>query len=46
MAGMEIETDTEKIVEAEIANNANQIEFSEVVEPQTEQATPDFMTEG
>ena len=38
-------TDTEKIVEAEIANNANQIEFEEVVEPQTEQATPDFMKE-
>ena len=32
-------------VEEEIANNANQIEFSEVVEPQTEQATPDFMKE-
>ena len=30
----------------EIANNANQIEFSDVVEPQTEQATPEFMTEG
>ena len=29
----------------EIANNANQIEFSEVVEPQDEQATPDFMKE-
>ena len=29
----------------EIANNANQIEFSEVVEPQNEQATPDFMKE-
>ena len=29
----------------EIANNANQIEFSEVVEPQEEQATPDFMKE-
>ena len=29
----------------EIENNANQIEFSEVVEPQTEQATPDFMKE-
>ena len=29
----------------EIANNANQIEFSDVVEPQTEQATPDFMNE-
>ena len=43
LSGMEIETDTEKIVEAEIANNANQIEFSEVVEPQDEQATPEFM---
>lgn len=29
----------------EIENNANQIEFSEVVEPQDEQATPDFMEE-
>ena len=29
----------------EIANNANQIEFSEVVEQQDEQATPDFMKE-
>ena len=29
----------------EIANNANQIEFSEVVEPQDEEATPDFMKE-
>ena len=29
----------------EIENNANQIEFSEVVEPQDEQATPDFMKE-
>ncbi len=29
----------------EIANNANQIEFEEVVEPQSEQATPDFMKE-
>ena len=29
----------------EIENNANQIEFSEVVEPQSEQATPDFMKE-
>ena len=45
MSDMEIETDTEKIVEAEIANNANQIEFSDVVEPQDEQATPDFMKE-
>ena len=29
----------------EIENNANQIEFSEVVEQQDEQATPDFMKE-
>ena len=29
----------------EIESNANQIEFSEVVEPQEEQATPDFMKE-
>ena len=29
----------------EIENNANQIEFSEVDEPQEEQATPDFMKE-
>ena len=29
----------------EIANNANQIEFEEIVEPQTEQETPDFMKE-
>ena len=29
----------------EIENNANQIEFSDVVEPQDEQATPDFMKE-
>ena len=29
----------------EIANNANQIEFPEVVEPQDEQATPEFMKE-
>ena len=29
----------------EIANNANQIEFEEIVEPQEEQATPDFMKE-
>ena len=29
----------------EIENNANQIDFEEVVEPQGEQATPDFMKE-
>ena len=32
-------------VEEEIANNANTVDFEEVVEPQTEQATPDFMKE-
>lgn len=45
MAGMEIETDTEKIVEAEIVENANTVDFEEVVEPQGEQTTPDFMKE-
>ena len=29
----------------EIENNANQVDFEDVVEPQTEQATPDFMKE-
>lgn len=29
----------------EIENNANQVDFEEVVEPQGEQATPDFMKE-
>lgn len=29
----------------EIENNANQIEFEEIVEPQSEQETPDFMKE-
>ena len=29
----------------EIANNANQVDFEDVVEPQGEQATPDFMKE-
>lgn len=29
----------------EIDNNANQVDFEEVVEPQDEQATPDFMKE-
>lgn len=29
----------------EIEKNANQVDFEEVVEPQTEQATPDFMNE-
>lgn len=30
----------------EIENNANTVDFEEVVEPQGEQATPEFMTEG
>lgn len=45
-AGMEIETDTEKIVEAEISENANKVEFdAEYKEvPNTEeQPIPDFM---
>lgn len=58
MAGMEIETDTEKIAEAEIAENANSVQFEEIIdEPkatekdavaaQGERALPDFMkTEG
>ena len=32
-------------VSYEIENNANQVDFEDVVEPQTEQATPDFMKE-
>lgn len=53
MADMEIETDTAKIVEMEIAENANTVEFTEVAgEPEqtaTEQKNdggdlPDFMT--
>lgn len=54
MAGMEIETDTEKIVEAEIAENANSVQFEEIIdepkatekEPvvaQGEKTLPDFM---
>lgn len=50
MAGMEIETDTEKIVEAEIAENANTLDFEEVIdEPKKEdagQTEPEFMREG
>lgn len=37
--------DMKSQVEEEIANNANQIDFEEVVEQQDEQATPDFMKE-
>lgn len=52
MAGMEIETDTEKIVEAEIAENANTVDFVPIEEQpapqepeaaQGEQPLPDFM---
>ena len=32
-------------VEEEIANNANTVDFEDVVEPQNEQSTPDFMKE-
>ena len=32
MAGMEIETDTEKIVEAEIEENANSVDFEDVID--------------
>lgn len=45
-AGMEIETDTEKIVEAEISENANKVEFDAEFEevPNTEeQPLQDFM---
>lgn len=45
MAGMEIETDTEKIVEAEIIENANTVDFEEVSEPQKAEAVPEFMSE-
>lgn len=48
MAGMEVETDTEKIVEAEIADNANSVEFIEQTEevidkPKDEVQLPEFM---
>lgn len=43
----DIKLDTEKIVEAEIAENANSVEFIETTELQpTGQAMPAFMTEG
>lgn len=47
----DIKLDTEKIVEAEIIENANQVEFEEIVdEPKKEDAVqtelPSFMTEG
>lgn len=37
--------DMKKQVEEEIASNANTVDFEDVVEPQGEQATPDFMKE-
>lgn len=44
MAGMEIETDTQKIVEAEIVENANQIPFeSEEIIDEPNKTMPDFM---
>ena len=42
---MEIETDTEKIVEAEIAENANQIPFPDAEVVADAQTVPDFMNE-
>lgn len=36
MAGMEIETDTQKIVEMEIAENANTVDFEEIIYEPTE----------
>ena len=44
MAGMEIEADTEKIVEAEIVENANTVDFDEVVEPEETEQVPEFMS--
>lgn len=48
MSGMEIETNTEKIVEAEITENANQVDFSEVevIDEPKSAGVPDFMVEG
>lgn len=37
--------DMKKQVEEEIASNANTVDFEDVVEPQDEQATPEFMKE-
>lgn len=37
--------DMKKQVEEEIANNANTVDFEDVVDPQGEQSTPDFMKE-
>lgn len=48
MAGMEIETDQQKLAEVEIAENANMVDFEPdvVVEPSGQQAMPEFMQEG
>lgn len=48
MAGMEIETDQQKLAEVEIAENANMVDFEPdvVVEPDGQQAMPEFMQEG
>jgi recombination protein RecT len=52
MAGMEIETDPQKLAEVEIAENANAIDFEPeetagtVTEPDGQQAMPEFMQEG
>ena len=48
MAGMEIETDQQKLAEVEIAENANRVDFEPdvVVEPSGQQAMPEFMQEG
>ena len=49
MAGMEIETDQQKIVENEVERNANSVDFDSStvidVEPPTESNAPDFMQE-
>lgn len=48
MAGMELETDQQKLAEVEIAENANMVDFEPdvVVEPSGQQAMPEFMQEG
>lgn len=48
MAGMEIETDQQKLAEVEIAENANMVDFEPdvVVEPDGQQTMPEFMQEG
>lgn len=51
MAGMEIETDQQKLAEMEIAENANVIDFEPeepetATEPDGQQAMPEFMQEG